>query len=229
MDNNQHPQHHHLLATVAVLGVLFSSIIVITTMTTTTAQSDRTFQSEEDGYRLQIPQGWVIQDDDIMSDPNIETIAILCLENEALPAIGGGYNCEGAALTDMIWIDRWSDLQSRPEFENITSGNITTNDLLALRIQYLTNNASVSEIKIENSTDLDQFTKLVNMTYKRVENAGTFLPFDDYTVDRKSSQMYVLSPDRNTGYDIVNNLNNTQTIQHSPAVQEVFNSFEIVE
>jgi hypothetical protein len=97
--------------------------------------------------------------------------------------------------------------------------------LLALRIQYLSNNASASEIKIENSTDVDEFTKLVNMTYTRHDRVNIFIPVD---VDRKSSQMYVLSQDRNTGYDIVNNLNNTQTSQHSPAVQEVFDSFELV-
>lgn len=118
-------------------------------------------------------------------------------------------------------------MQSRPEFENITSSNytITTDDLLALRIQYLYNNGSVTGIKIENSTDVDEFTKLVNMTYTRHDRVNIFFPVE---VDRKSSQMYVLSPDRNTGYVIYNNLNNTQTQQHSPAVQEVFNSFELV-
>lgn len=97
--------------------------------------------------------------------------------------------------------------------------------MLALRIQYLYNNGSATEIKIENSTDVDQFTKLVNMTYTRQDRVNIFFPVE---VDRKSSQMYVLSPDRNTGYSIVNNLNNTQTQHHSPAVQEVFNSFEVV-
>jgi hypothetical protein len=97
--------------------------------------------------------------------------------------------------------------------------------LLALRIQYLYNNGSVTGIKIENSTDVDEFTKLVNMTYTRHDRVNIFFPVE---VDRKSSQMYVLSPDRNTGYVIYNNLNNTQTQKHSPAVQEVFNSFELV-
>jgi hypothetical protein len=144
-----------IITTITALIFTASLLLPLTTPITTTQtaaaqSSDRIFESKDDGFRLQIPQGWVIQADDIISDPNIETIAILCLENEALPAIGGGHNCQGAALTDMILIDRWSDLQSRPEFENITSSNytITTNDLLALRIQYLTNNASVSEIKI---------------------------------------------------------------------------------
>jgi hypothetical protein len=143
------------------------------------------------------------------------------------PAVGGGYNCEAAARTDEISIERWPDLQSRPEFENIASSNytITTNDLLALRIQWLQNNASVFGIKIENSADVDEFTKLVNMTYTFQDQVNIFFPLE---VDRKSSQMYVLSQDRNTGYVIYNNLNNTQTQQHSPAVQEVFNSFELV-
>jgi hypothetical protein len=118
-------------------------------------------------------------------------------------------------------------LRSRPEFENITSSNytITTDDLLALRIQWLQNNASVFGIKIENSTDVDEFTKLVNMTY--TSQVPVNILFSD-EVDRKSSQMYVLSQDRNTGYVIHNNLNNTQTQQHSPAVRQVFNSFDVV-
>ena len=98
--------------------------------------------------------------------------------------------------------------------------------MLALRIQWLQNNASVFGIKIENSTDIDEFTKLVNMTYTVQVPVNIFFPVE---VDRKSSQMYVLNQDRNTGYVIYNNLNNTQTQQHSPAVQEVFNSFELIE
>ena len=98
--------------------------------------------------------------------------------------------------------------------------------MLALRIQWLQNNASVFGIKIENSTDIDEFTKLVNMTYTVQVPVNIFFPVE---VDRKSSQMYVLNQDRNTGYVIYNNLNNTQTQQHSPAVREVFNSFELIE
>ena len=133
-----------------------SAMMIMATTTALAQTADRTFESEEDGFRLQVPQGWVIQDDNITPRQlGNEVIAALCLENEALPAVGGAYNCEAAARTDEISIERWSDLQSRPEFENITTSNytITTNDLLALRIQWLNNNASVFGIKIENSTD----------------------------------------------------------------------------
>ena len=93
----------------ATTAVLFAFLLVAvggTTTTTITTEvsaqttTDRTFETQEDGFRLQIPQGWVTQDDVIPSDPNIETIAYLCLENEALPAVGGGYNCEAGCPND---------------------------------------------------------------------------------------------------------------------------------
>jgi hypothetical protein len=178
----------------------------------TTVDSNRIFESEEDGFRLQIPQGWVIQDEDIITapvDPIIETIAMLCLENEALPDVGGDYNCEAASLTDSILINRFPDLQSRPEFQNesATDSTIipTTDDLVALWIQELQNEGT-SQIRIENTTDIDEFTKTVDMTYLYVETAGTALPFDDFTYEVKNTGMYVLSQDRNTGYTISNSL-----------------------
>ena len=220
-------KHSTIKSTILLRMILAVVVVAIITTPITAVLAQEVFESEEDGFRLQVPQGWVIQDDNINPNPNIEIIAMLCLEDEALPAVGGGYNCEAGKLTDIIYVERWLDLRSRPEFENITSSNytITTDDLFALRVQYLYNNASATGIKIENSTDVDEFTKLVNLTYTVHDRVNIFIPVE---VDRKSSQMYVLSQDRNTGYSIVNNLNNTQTQQHSPAVQEVFNSFEVV-
>ncbi len=178
-----------LLMTMAIAILM----LVVTPITTVVVVAQEVFESEGDGFRLQVPQGWVIQDDNIMSrQQGNEVIAALCLENEALPAVDGGYNCEAAARTDEISIERWPDLQSRPEFENITSSNytITTNDLLALRIQWLTNNASVFGIKIENSTDVNEFTKLVNMTYTFQDRVNIFIPVE---VDRKSSDVCIKS------------------------------------
>ena len=218
-------------------------VVVATTITPLTVlaqqqSTDRIFTSEVDGFRLQLPQGWVIQDEDFIVvpiDPNIEPIATLCLENEALPDVGGDYNCDAASLTDSIFINRFPDLQSRPEFQNESDSDSTiiptTDDLVALWIQEL-QNESASQIRIENATDINEFTKIVDMTYQYVETAGTVLPFDDFTYEVKSTSMYVLSQDRNTGYNIFNSLaipNVMNVTEHSPAVQEVFNSFELIE
>jgi hypothetical protein len=217
------------------LLLLISSLLAATPLIASSsnlaiAQGNRSFESEEGDFRLQIPQGWVVQDHDIVQDPNSnsETVAELCLENEALPALGGGYNCEAAAFTDMIVIDRWSDLQSMPEFQSEPSTNITTNDLVALWIKYLQNN-SISQIKIENNTDINEFRKIVDMTYQGIEKAGTVTPFDDYTYGMKTYLMFVLSQDRNTGYTIINNRFMEDPRQQSPVLQEVFDSFELVE
>ncbi len=217
----------------ATIAILFSFAMVFpTTTTAVSAQSpDRTYQSEEDSFRLQVPQGWVIQDDVI----DFDTIALLCREKDALPGIGGAHNCQAANLTDSIYINIWSDLPSRPEFENESSSNgiitPTIDDMVALWVRYL-QNVSASQIKIVNATDVNEFTKIVNMTYQVVNNAGTLLPFDDYTYNVKAAVMLALSQDRNTGYSIVNALSDHSIYNRtkfSPAVQEVFNSFEIIE
>ena len=102
----------------------------------------------------------------------------------------------------------------------------TTNDLVALRIQAL-QNTSPSQIRIEDTTDVDEFTKIVNMTFASVERGGTLLPFDDYTINMKSAGMFVLTQDRNTAYVIHNNVFPDPTTeeerQHLPAVQESLN------
>lgn len=180
----------------------------------TTGEGGQIYQSEENGFRLQVPEGWVIQDgDDVIDsttlDSGSEDVAVLCPEKDALPGIGGAHNCQAANLTDSIFITRWSDLPSRPEFENESSSNgiitPTIDDMVALWVRYL-QNVSASQIKIVNATDVNEFTKIVNMTYQVVNNAGTLLPFDDYTYNVKAAVMLALSQDRNTGYSIVNAL-----------------------
>ena len=120
-----------------------------------------------------------------------------------------------------------------PEFEDVAASNITTNDLLALRIEETEN--QTRNMRIENNTDVNEFVKLVDLSYTYYDNAGTlFNPFDDATYETSSREMFVLSQDRDTGYNIYNDIlannttaNRTET-QHSPAVQEVFDSFELV-
>ena len=222
------------LVVAVIVGANIGIPQLVVTATASIAQSDRSFESEVDGFRLQVPQGWVIEDNEnIPTEPlGIEDIALLCPQNEALPAIGGEYNCLAANLSDGIFISRYPDLQSMPELQDIPEPP-TTNDLLALWIQALQTGNQTRDIQIVNTTDVDEFRKIADMTWIVYDVAGTpFNPFDDFTYNAKSESMFVLSQDRNTGYQIVNTLAvpniNNQT-EHSPAVQEVFNSFELIE
>jgi hypothetical protein len=68
------------------------------------------------------------------------------------------------------------------------------------------------------------------MTYQYLDPGGTLLDFyDDHVVDVNSSMMFVLSQDRNIGYSVVSTeANNNNQTQQLPALQEVFNSFELI-
>jgi hypothetical protein len=218
------------MMTMMAAMVALAAIIITPAAVLAQQQQGEVFESEDDGFRLQVPEGWVIEDiENIPTEPNSEDLALLCPENEALPAIGGEYNCLAANLTDVIYISRWPDLQSMPEFQDVPEPP-TTNDLLALWIQTLQTGNQTRDIQIVNNTDVDEFTKIADMTWTFYDTAGTaFNPFDDYTYNVKSVIMFVLSPeDRNTGYQITNSISNDNQIQHSPAVQQVFNSFEVL-
>ena len=87
------------------------------------------------------------------------------------------------------------------------------------------NSNTSSDIKIENTTDIDEFTKIANMTYTVYNDAGTpFNPYDDYTQNNKGLFMFVSSPaDDKTGYILFNvkALEHEDQIftQHKPRVQ----------
>jgi hypothetical protein len=118
-----------------------------------------TFQNTEDGIRLRVPDGWVVQDIDNLHLPNYlaadETgfllLAIICPQQEALPGVGGLYDCEQSNSSVEIRRDR---LGHRPEFEVIEDPlNITSDDFLAFMIEEM-HGRNYSNIQIVNSTDL---------------------------------------------------------------------------
>jgi hypothetical protein len=118
-----------------------------------------TFQNTEDGIRLRVPDGWVVQDIDNLHIPNYlaadETgfllLAIICPQQEALPGVGGLYDCEQSNSSVEIRRDR---LGHRPEFEVIEDPlNITSDDFLAFMMEEM-HGRNYSNIQIVNSADL---------------------------------------------------------------------------
>src|SRR3712207_5363995 len=102
-----------------IIAIIIIALLAVTTTTPTLVLAQEIFESEEDNFRLQIPAGWVIEDfDNITYEGYSEVdIAILCPASEALPGIGGEYNCQAANITDVIAISSLPDLQSIPEFQ----------------------------------------------------------------------------------------------------------------
>ena len=83
-----------------------------------------TFQSTPDGFHVQVPYGWVVEDNN-STDPlqqqftrqyGVEYLAVMCPQNEAFLTMSGLYSCtfespgaEGVEFT------RFVDLNTRPE------------------------------------------------------------------------------------------------------------------
>ncbi len=209
----------------------------------------KTFQSNEDGFRVQVPNGWVLEDinstDPRFEQPSIEhgveLLARLCPQDEALPAIErGSYTCLFDSLTDRkVEILRFADLRTIPEFSALTRENksITTSDLLAYYLEYQRKTQDprlFQSLEIVNNTDI-----AVNVTDSQTNQATGTVPakYVEYvhsTVSGigsyKEYVLVVLSNDTNTGY-IVQPIQpeGLDIVEASPVfVKQVFGSFELV-
>lgn len=118
-----------------------------------------TFQNPEDGFRVHVPDGWVVQDVDSFHLPSFRAaneagfliLAIICPQQDALQGNGGLYNCEQSESSVEILHDR---LSHRPEFEVIEDPtNITTDDFLASMIEEM-QGRNYTDIQIIKSIDL---------------------------------------------------------------------------
>jgi hypothetical protein len=116
----------------------------------------RTF-TDDTGFAVDIPPGWVVQDYNNTSaqDREVEkrigyvVLAMICREDEALPAIGGGINCEDA--TSPVIIFRYRGFATEPEFSAVQ--NITTNDFFAYQLQQQQREGKYSNFKIVGEND----------------------------------------------------------------------------
>jgi hypothetical protein len=186
------------IATIVVLVLLFGPNIGIASaqqqLTSIPAViQNGTFQSAADGFRLQVPYGWVVQDIDNLHLPNFRVtneagffiLAIICPQQEAVQDTAAEmYNCEQSGSSVEILHDR---LSHRPEFEVIEDpASITPDDFLAFVIEEM-QGRNYTNVQIINSTDLtinitspeDPNTtirtapaKLVEMTYQLSPGLG---------------------------------------------------------
>jgi hypothetical protein len=118
-----------------------------------------TFQNTEDGFRVDVPDGWVVEDIDNFHLPNFRTaneagftiLAIMCPRQEALLGTGGLYNCEQSETSVEFLRDR---LGHRPEFESIEDPtSITPGDFLTFTVEEM-QGRNYTNIQVINNTDL---------------------------------------------------------------------------
>jgi hypothetical protein len=167
--------------TVAVAAILVVSNITIIYAQQLTSQSGEidngitatptTFQSASDGFTVQVPDGWIIQDanntgsrleDEIRLGYGI--LAQLCTKEQQgaiLPNASDTINsnstintngCQGAQ-EGLIHIVRYPDLDTRVVSNNITANNMTTDNILLYHLQKL-QEVGYRGIQIVNRSDV---------------------------------------------------------------------------
>jgi hypothetical protein len=148
------------------------------------------FQSTDDGFRVQVPDGWIIDDVDntgsTLSEESTQDYAMLaqlCPEEEqqeqpTVPSVGGSADtssCQGSE-NDVIFIVRYHDLDNALQVgNNVTTTNnntsMTTSDnILLYNIQKL-QEVGYRDIEIVNSTD-----RTVNVTNLETNETITTVP-----------------------------------------------------
>jgi hypothetical protein len=129
-------------------------------------QNTTFFQSTTDSFRVQVPEGWVIQDLNNIGSALLEEtrqgygmLAQICPQDQQQPTLpngGGGdtFSCEGSE-NDVIHIVRYPDLDTRLQAgTNVTANNNTTNDnILSYHLQKL-QEVGYRDIQIVNSSDM---------------------------------------------------------------------------
>ena len=192
----------------------------------TTTPTTKVYQSTADGFRIGVPEGWVIEDinNTLPLFQNLERqlgfapLAMICPQEQASRSINGTYVCPEQA-SPALRIIRFADLQTRPEFANTTAvvqennnnRTITISDFLAFVIQFLEKNIGFKNIQIQRADDLT-----VNVTDPQTNQTvatapGKYVLFTYNVTDPSSGRdikslgfpAAVLSNDTNTGYLLV--------------------------
>src|SRR5215217_2494069 len=157
-----------LITSIAAFPTINAQLLQHQQMQSNRGYTPTLFQNIDDGFRVQVPQGWVIQDINNTGSvllgeatQGYGILAQLCLEEEgqqqALPSVAGGGglygNCEGAQQ-NIIYILRYPMLDTKLQSAfgvNINNG-ITTDNVLLYHIQKL-EQVGYRSMQIVNSTE----------------------------------------------------------------------------
>ncbi len=205
---------------------------VTTSIQPSAIETTTPFQSIDDGFRLHVPPGWIIQDVDNAGSTLSEDatrgyvlLAQLCPDEEEQqqgppsPNVGGDgemFNCQ-LSQNHVIHIVRYHDLASALQSGNntaLTNNNITSDTILLHNLQKL-QEVGYRDIEIVNSADMT-----VNLTIPQANQTIAAIPakFVEMTYTTASS-----APDEiRTGYFISTATNSTSPDVGVPTGYTVF-------
>jgi hypothetical protein len=247
-------------AVVAVLVVSNITTIYAQQLTSQSGEIDNgitatptTFQSASDGFRVQVPDGWIIQDanntgsrleDEIRLGYGI--LAQLCTKEQQGAILSNASDtinsnstintngCQGAQ-EELIHIVRYPDLDTRVVSNNSTVNNMTTDNILLYHLQKL-QEVGYRDIQIVNRSDvkLNLTNPQTNQTIATVPAKLVEMTYNTASAPNVMRTGYLISTASNQtapnlgttkGYTVFYEGN---IITNAAAVAQVFDSFELI-
>lgn len=241
-----------LSTAVGSVVLLFVFLVPTAVHATTTTTTTNNYTDISKGFRLQVPDGWVV-DEINKTDPSIsqhsiptygiEYLIAMCPQDIALPAPGRLYTCPFPLPPNAIGafqLYRFVDLQDRPELAALVQQGepITTDDLLALYIDYQRNITTFYDPYfqgIQLVTDEDTEVSIVDPQNNNQTVGTAQAKFVEYTdtdssgsVSYKESALLVLSSDANMGYVVRPQVLQLSNQELPGFATQVINSFELI-
>ena len=221
----------------AIVAILFSANVALATTTveeeepevesdggltaTTTAASGHI--NPDDGFRIQVPEGWIISDvNNTLPAMQLQeqqygstVLAELCPQEGAIPQIGGGLSCTPSEETPRVLVTRFANLTSRPEFATLVSQgqSITLSDFTAFWIQWNTEgDTAIDGYDVEENEErtVSVFDTATNTTLEGVTVPARWISLavgvesqGFRAITQTYSGLLLLGLDGNTGYSII--------------------------
>jgi hypothetical protein len=206
-----------------------------------------TFQNLTEGFRIGVPTGWVEDDGDIpdsarqqfVQTNGFEFLGAICPQEQALPKIGGLFDCVGGAA-EGVEIIGYPDLSTRPEFAQVINQNqnITLNDLIAFDMEKERNNLPNPEDASRMSIE-DQTETMVNVVDPNTNQTVQTLPAREVAYGLPAAfgdeinvryVLLTLADNGNTGYRVAGILQEPIQLDEGmpPVVRQAFDSFELL-
>src|SRR5215212_3068841 len=249
--------------TAAVAAILVVSNITVINAQQLTSQSGEidngvtatstTFQSTSDGFTVQVPDGWIIQDTN-NTGPRLEDeirlgygiLAQLCTKEQQGAILSNASDtinsistvntngCQGAQ-EEIIHIVRYPDLDTRVVSNNITANNLTTDNILLYHLQKL-QEVGYRGIQIVNRSDvtLNLTNPQANQTTATAPAKLVEMTYNTASAPNVMRTGYLISTASNQtapnlgttkGYTVFYEGN---IITNAAAVAQVFDSFELI-
>lgn len=207
------------------------------------------YQNPVDGFRVQVPDGWIADDlnntapdvQSMESELGIGLLARLCPQEDSLPDIGGGSKCQQGESRTVIHIFRYDDLYSRVAFFDYKDQNktITIADMLAFHFTSL-QNEGYTDFTIINDTDTTvnvtdaQTNQTVGTASAKLLDYSYPVPFSAGSISKDLVLLVLDNDDTNTGYYVIpsfplSSLTGPPTWQTlPPQIKQVIDSFGLV-